>query len=268
MPLRRRAPDLTTIGLAACTLVLGGCLSKAVTNREAGDAIRASTAFTRPKFAHIPRLVTFKGYAFSNNGVLAINDLAEFDPTLAILKLQRVVSVNESVYGEGVETMHQLVVTPTGIDSAALIADEDARSGGVDQQEYLDAQEERRYSYSRMGYYTSFKREIGWRVPIGTRQFLEVQKIHNWHDANENIPVNEIVADFTWRWVPNDFGDCFDAQSETFRSYPDPVQKAAENWGIRMNTEGTMLSRAHFRREGKQWQLTVIQWSLGRGNPR
>jgi hypothetical protein len=35
-----------------------------------------------------------------------------------------------------------------------------------------------------------------------------------------------------------------------------------------MNTEGKMLSRALFRREGKQWQLTIIQWSLGRGNPR
>src|SRR3954462_7368148 len=93
-----RPLGLTTIGFAG-TLLLGGCLSKAITNREAGDIIRASTAFTRPKFAHIPRLVTFKGYAFSNNGALTMNELAQFDPTLAILKIQRVVSVNESMYG-------------------------------------------------------------------------------------------------------------------------------------------------------------------------
>jgi hypothetical protein len=267
MRLHLRALGLTTIGFAG-TLLLGGCLSKGITNRDAGDIIRASTGFTRPKFAHIPRLVTFKGFAFSNNGVLSINDLAQFDPTLAILKIQRVVSVNESVYGSGVETMHQLVITPAGIDSAALTADEEAASGGFDQQGYIDAQEERRQNYSQMGYYTSFKKELGWRVPIGTRQFLEVQKIHNWRDANENIPVNELAVDFTWRWVPNDFGDNFDTQSESFRNYPDAVQKAAESWGVRMNTEAKMLSRALFRREGKQWQLTIIQWSLGRGNPR
>jgi hypothetical protein len=68
--------------------------------------------------------------------------------------------------------------------------------------------------------------------------------------------------------VPNEFGEGFDTQSESFRSLPDRVQRSAENWGVRMNTEGTMLSKATFRREGKQWQLIVIHWSTGRGNPR
>lgn len=266
MPLPSRALRLTTA--LAGTLVLGGCLSKGITKREAGDIITSSAAFTRPKFAHIPRQITFRGYAFSSQGVLAINDLAQFDPTVAILKLARVVSVNESVYGTGVESMHQLVITPVGVDSASLLADEDPRSGGYDPQEQLDVQEERRHSYSQIGYYSSFKKEIGWRVPIGTRQFLQVDQIHNWRDVNENIPVNEVVVDFSWRWVPNEFGDAFDTQSETFRSLPDQVQRAAENWGVRMNTDGTMLSKAYFRREGKQWQLTVIHWSTGRGNPR
>lgn len=258
---------LTTSALAT-TLLLGGCLSKSITKKQAGEIISTSSAFTRPKFAHIPRLMTFKGYSFSSNGVLSINDLAQFDPTLAILKLERVVSVNESVYGSGVETLHQLVVTPTAIDSTSLLADEDPRAGGYDAQATLDAQEERRDNYSRLGYYSEFKKDLGWRVPIGTRQFIEVTQIHNWRDANENIPVNEIVVDFTWRWVPNEFGDAFDTQSATFRSFPDAVQRSAESWGIRMNTEGTMLSRAYLRREGDQWQLNVIHWSTGRGNPR
>jgi hypothetical protein len=268
MPRRRiRALTLTAIGLAGA-LLLGGCLSKAITNREAGDIIRASTAFTRPKFAHIPRLVTIKGYSYRRDGVLSINGLAQYDPTVAILKLQRVVSVNESVYGSGSETVRQIVVWPVGIDSAALSADEEAAADGTDRQASIDAQEERRQNYSQRDYYTSFKKEVGWRVPIGTRQFIDVQKIHNWRDANENIPVNELEVEFTWRWVPNDFGSAFDTQNESFVNYPDTVQRAAESWGVRMNTESAMLSRAFFRREGNQWRLGTIQWSFGRGNPR
>ena len=163
--------------------------------------------------------------------------------------------------------MHQLVVTPTGIDSSSLLADESPGSGAYDQQEELDAQEERRIGASQLSA-NSVKKVIGWRVPIGTRDFLQVDQLHNWRDANENIPVNELAVDFSWRWVPNDIGDAFDSRSAAFRSFPDTVQEAAMNWGVRMNTDAPMRSRAHFRREGAQWRLTYIQWSVGRGNPR
>src|SRR5690349_14466060 len=99
MPRFRRTLCLTTISLV--TLIgLGGCLSKAITKQEAGDLVRTSAAFTRPKFAHIPRLLTFQGYYYSeygSEGVLSITDLARVDPTLAILKLERVISINESI---------------------------------------------------------------------------------------------------------------------------------------------------------------------------
>lgn len=202
--MRSRAPRLTIIALAS-VVMLDGCLSKAINKRDAGELVRASAAFTRPKFAHIPRFITFRGYSYSGNGVLPIADLAQLEPTLAILKLQRLISVNESVYGSGSETVHQLVVAPIGIDSTTLTADEDPRAVPFDPQDQF-ATEEIRGNYSRAGYFDSFKKEIGWRIPIGTRQFLEVQQIHNWRDANENIPVNELAVDFTWRWVPNDFG--------------------------------------------------------------
>jgi hypothetical protein len=269
MPFPTRTLRLTTIALAA-TLGLGGCLSRAVTKKDAAELIRVSAAFTRPKFAHIPRLLTFQGFYYSEygaEGVLSITDLARVDPTLAILKLERVISVSESIYGPGRGAMHQLVITPTGIDSSSLMADEDPRAGAYDAQEELDAQEERRMGSSLVSW-NSFKKEIGWRVPIGTRELLQVDQIHNWRDANENIPVNEIAVDFSWRWVPNEFGDAFDSQSATFRSFPDELQKSAASWGIRMYTESPMHSRAYFRRDGKQWTLNVIQWSPGRSNPR
>lgn len=269
MPRLRRTLCITTTALVAL-VGLDGCLSKAITKQEAGDLVRTSAAFTRPKFAHIPRLLTFQGYYYSeygSEGVLSITDLARVDPTLAIFKLERVISINESIYGPGRGAMHQLLISPTGIDASVLMADEDARSGGYDQQEELDAQEERRRGTSLVSY-NSFKKEIGWRVPIGTREFLQVDQIHNYRDANENIPVNELAIDFSWRWVPNELGDAFDSESATFRSYPDEVQRQAAVWGARMNTSAPMHSRAYLRREGKEWVLRLIQWSLGQGNPR
>jgi hypothetical protein len=161
--------------------------------------------------------------------------------------------------------MHQLVVAAVGIDSASLLADEDPRAG-FDEQENIDAQEERP-NVGATGW-NQFRKELGWRVPMGTRQFLKVERIHNWKDANENIPVNELAVDFSWRWVPNEFGDAFDSQSETFRSLPDTVQQSAKSWGVRMNTETSMLSRAYLHRVSDKWRLRVIQWSIGRGNPR
>jgi hypothetical protein len=259
---------LTMIALAGAVLATG-CLSKPITTDEAAKLVQTSSTFTRPKFAHIPRQLTFQSSfatSYGSEGVLSITDLARVDPTLAILKLERVVSVSESIYGPGRGAMHQLLVTPTGIDSTSLLADEDPRAGAFDEQENLDAQEERAHVLSTG--YNQFKKEIGWRVPMGTRQFLHVDKIHNWKDANENIPVNELAVDFSWKWVPNEFGDAFDTQSESFRSFPDQVQEAAGSWGVRMNTEGEMHSRAYLHRASDRWQLHLIQWSVGRGNPR
>lgn len=257
---------LTTVLLSAL-VASNGCLSKAITKEEAAQLVRTSTAFTRPRFAHIPRLITFQGRFYSpegDEGVFSIVDIALIDPTVAILKLAGAVDVNESIYGPGSGAMHRLTIAPTGIDSTTLMADEEPNV--QDPQESLEAQEERppanAWGWNRV------QRELGWRVPIGARQFLGVDQIHNWRDANENIPVNELAVDFSWRWVPNELGDAFDSESETFKSLPDSVQRAAWTFGARLNTGATMLSRAFLHREGNQWKLRLIQWSYGRGNPR
>lgn len=256
-----------TIAILASLVLAGGCLSKSLSNDDAATLLRSSASFTRPKFAHIPRLITFQGYfssPYGTEGVLSINDLARIDPTVAILELTRDVNVRESIYGPGRGAMHRLVITPTGIDSSSLMADESPRTDDV--QANIDVQDERppinAYGWNQV------HRELGWRVAIGTRQLLHVDKIHNWKDANENIPVNELAVDFTWRWMPNDFGDAFDSESETFRSLPDSVQESARNFGARMNTGTAMLGRAYLMREGDRRQLKLIQWSYGRGNPR
>ena len=255
-----------TIGAAAGLLLTTGCLSEPLNKKDAAQIIRGAAAFQRPKFAVIPRQITFQGYfssPYGTEGVLSISQIANIDPTVAILKLGRAISLSESIYGPGRGAMHLLVVTPTEIDSAALLADEER--GSLDAQETADAQEERP-PVSAYGY-NQVRRERGWRVAIGRRELLQVDQIHNWRDANENIPVNELAVDFSWHWVPNELGDAFDSQSESYAALPDSVQEAARRFGARMNTAEAMHSRAYLHREGAKWQLRLIQWSYGRGNP-
>jgi len=125
--------------------------------------------------------------------------------------------------------MHQIVVS-----RAASTPRRCCRRGSACRRRQRAGDTRRKRGARRVGStgYSQFKKEIGWRVPIGTREFLQVDQIHNWRDANENIPVNELAIDFSWRWLPNEFGDAFDSESQTYASFPDTVQEAAKNWGV------------------------------------
>jgi hypothetical protein len=264
--MRPRARSVVVLG--AATLLASCALSKPLSKEQAAELIGKSAAFTRPKFAHIPRQLTFRrswASLYGQEGILSISELAYVDPTVAILKLQRLVKVDESIYGPGRGAPHLLAVTPTEIDQSLLLADEDP--GELSGQDMIDAQDERPRG-SALVRWNEVKRDIGWRVPIGTRELSRVDQIHNWRDLNENIPVNELAVDFTWRWKANEFGDPFDSESAAFSSFPDSVQQAALTAGVRMNTGADMHSRAYLQRVGAEWRLRMIDWSVGRGNPR
>ena len=250
---------------ALCSVT--ACLSKPITKEEAAAIIRESEAFQRPKFVRLPRQMTLQHrYTYyGQEKLLSVSQLANVDPVVAILKLQRVIRVEESVYGAGVGAPHHFLITPTNIDSAALLPDvERDRS---DPQAMEDAREERSYA-RRMYGMSEIKRDRAWRLAVGTREFVDIDQVHNWKDANIEMPVNELAVDFSWRWQPNDLGDAFDTRSSTFESMPDSVQEAARISGVRMNTSERMHSRAFFHRgnDGK-WALRIIEWSFGRGNP-
>jgi hypothetical protein len=82
-----------------------------------------------------------------------------------------------------------------------------------------------------------------------------------------NLPANELAVDFAWRWRPNELGDAFDSGSATYQALPDTVQSAAQTQRVRMNTKDLMHSRAYLHRVGANWELRLIEWSFGRGNP-
>lgn len=262
----RVAPRRLTLLLAA-TLCAGCGLSKPIAHPEAAAIIRESETFRRPKFVHVPRQITFKRtYAsiYGQEKLFSINELAQVDPAVAILKLQGAVRVDESIYGPGRGALHLFVIAPIDVDSAWVKVD--AAPDPNDPQAVIDARYERPPTrYTGM---SAVKRERGWTIEIGTREFVQVDQVHNWRDPNIELPVNELAIDFSWRWMPNEAGDAFDSGSSTFESLPDSVQEAARTSGVRINTTDVMHSRAYFRRDADgRWKLRIIEWSIGRGNP-
>ena len=253
----------------AATILIAGCgFSKPITNDEASAIIKESAAFKRPKLVRLPRQITFQRGYYSSYGAdkpLSINQLAQVDPVVAILKLQRMISVEESIFGAGGGVPHLFLITPTGIEQTALLPDveDDPR----DPQAIEDRRAER-YATRRTYLMSEIKRDRGWRLDLGKREFVEIDQIHNWKDANIQLPVNELAVDFSWRWQPNELGDGFDVRSTSFESMPDSVQEAARSFGVRMNTSERMHSRAFLRRgSDAKWTLRMIEWSFGRGNP-
>jgi hypothetical protein len=259
---------LRCLTLLVAAPAASGCgLSKPMARAEAAAIIRDSEAFRRPKFVRVPRQITFKhGYSstYGQEKPFSISELAQVDAGVAILKLQRAITVDESIYGPGRGALHQFVITPIDVDSATLHVDTPPDPNDV--QGMIDARYER--PPTRYAGMSEVKRERGWRIEIGTRDFVQVDDVHNWRDANVEVPVNELAIDFTWRWMPNEAGDAFDSGSSTFESFPDSVQKAAQSSGVRMNTTEPMHSRAYFRRDADgKWKLRLIEWTFGRGNP-
>ena len=258
------------VALATTLLSSTACgLSKPITNAEAAATIGQSEPFLRGKYLRVPRRITVTKRwtsAYGQEKLFTVSQLASIDPVVAILKLQRLVRVDESLYGPGMGATHLLVVTPTDLDSAALLPDP-GRPMPTDQQ----AIEDRRAELPYVGYRYSMgevKRDDAWRVLVGAREFVRVDKIHNWKDPNIEVPVNQLAVDFSWRWRPNELGDAFDSRSAAFESLPDSVQEAARSAGIRMNTGDLMHSRAYLERDRNgQWKLRLIEWSFGRGNP-
>lgn len=265
----------TISALVASALLAGAAacrLSQPLTKKEAATLVSTSAAFQRPKYVRIPRQITVTGRvsygAYGAGRVLSIFDLARIDPAVAILQIERAVEVNESTFGADYQETHVLTLRPTAkLDGASLEGDEPSSDAGMARQERVEEDFANIRRRDALPYGAKAKYTLGWRAPVGTRELVEVQQIHNYRDANLQLQVNELAVDFTWRWHPNELGDSFDSESETMQAFPDSVQEQARRQGVRMYTAAPLLSRAFLTRRGKQWVLEYIQWDFGRGNP-
>jgi hypothetical protein len=251
--------------------LIGGCRSRP-SDVDSAKLIQGSEEFRRPKVAHIPRQVFIPDeWSIKQHGQLSITQLARFEPTVAILKLEHHVDVVDQLFPDprylaGLHWNHVLTVTPTAALRATVLSPdtkgefERDRAGVLDQSDVVYAQRTLNLRNVRV--------TPGWQRRIGERRFERVEAVHGPRDKVADLSPNEIAVDFTWKWHADSASEAFDSEGERFAMLPDSVQYAARDAGVRMNTADPMLSRAILRNTSAGWVVRTITWSFGRGNPR
>ena len=259
--------------LVAAAPLMGACGgTRPPSDSDAAALIQASADFRRPKFAHIPRQVFIPDqWSLRQHSQLSVTQLARFEPTIAILKLQHAVDVVDQLYPDpqydlGLHWDHMLSVTPTNVlDTAKLVPDtreefEGDRYGVLDQSDVPETKRTLHLGRVRV--------TPAWRLPIGRRVFERVEVAHRSTEKMLDLAPNEAAIDFTWKWHADSIGDAFDSEGESFSNLPDSVQYSARDADVRMNTSDPMLSRAILQETNGRWTVRRIQWSLRGGNPR
>ena len=153
--------------------------------------------------------------------------------------------------------IHTFRITPTAkLDSTALTIDdgEDDDSGQTEPMV--------------RSFGPAVSRTPGWRLAIGTREFIKILGVINSGDKNADVAAGELAVDFLWRWRPSSVGDVFDAGSAEFQSLPEAVRQAAQSGGVGLETIKPLWSRAILRRSGDGWVVKTMDWTYGRNRQR
>lgn len=97
-----------------------------------------------------------------------------------------------------------------------------------------------------------------WRVPIGTRQVYEVEKVGEPATTAAGVETREV--EFSWRWVPNDVGKAFDTNGSAFGPMNARARSVAELLGWSTSNLYRAVARLE-RRAGGDWRVAEIKKS-------
>jgi hypothetical protein len=106
-------------------------------------------------------------------------------------------------------------------------------------------------------------RTPGWKLAIGSREFVKVLDVFDAKDKNVDLAPGELAVDFEWRWRPSSVGDVFDTGSSEFQTLPDVVRQAVKAGGVTLETAQPLWSRATLRRTSTGWVVKAIDWAYG-----
>ena len=106
-------------------------------------------------------------------------------------------------------------------------------------------------------------RTPGWKLAIGSREFIKVLDVFDSKDKNVDLAPGELAVDFEWRWRPSSVGDVFDTGSSEFQTLPDVVRQAVKAGGVTLDTAQPLWSRATLRRTPTGWVVKAIDWAYG-----
>jgi hypothetical protein len=106
-------------------------------------------------------------------------------------------------------------------------------------------------------------RTPGWKLAIGSREFIKVLDVFDSKDKNVDLAPGELAVDFEWRWRPSSVGDVFDTGSSEFQTLPDVVRQAVKAGGVTLDTAQPLWSRATLHRTPAGWVVKAVDWAYG-----
>jgi hypothetical protein len=102
--------------------------------------------------------------------------------------------------------------------------------------------------------------KLGWKVPIGERQFGRVIQVMA---LPENHPTgDDFWVSFTWKWKPNETGQAFDKRSPSFRPLDKPRNFPRSSFDVIVNdSQAVYWGTANLIRSAGSWEVQRVMWS-------
>jgi hypothetical protein len=107
-------------------------------------------------------------------------------------------------------------------------------------------------------YETKAGNKLGWKVPIGEREFGRIVEMVS---GPEGTTSDTVMVSFTWKWKPTELGQSFDKASASYLAPATPKGYLRGQFDIDVNdSRATYWGTADLHRTGDTWQLDNLIW--------
>ncbi|MEA2205523.1 MAG: hypothetical protein QOE77_2299 [Blastocatellia bacterium] len=101
--------------------------------------------------------------------------------------------------------------------------------------------------------------KVGWKVPLGERQLIQVMDVMA---SPDDQPLkDEALVSFTWRWKPNEIGKAFDRRSPSYLKPDKPKNILRNAFDVEINdSQATYWGVASVQRVNDRWEASRFSW--------
>jgi hypothetical protein len=100
--------------------------------------------------------------------------------------------------------------------------------------------------------------KVGWKVPIGEREFGRIVEMVS---GPEGTTSDTVMVSFTWKWKPTEVGQSFDRASSSYIAPTTPKGYVRGPFDVEVNDSRAIYwGTADLHRTGDTWQLDNLQW--------
>jgi hypothetical protein len=233
---------LVVVG-AVLTLYLAGRSSVSNRNAPFEDAIRASGEFNAPVSVEAGR------YTFYNRD--AGRQDQDATPAAYVLDNLGLVYVRTSFYSDVPTTWRdgkQIIDPGTGLVPFEYThVNLELTDSGQSQSDTWEP-----YEVKKDG-------KVGWKVPLGERQLIQVMDVM---PSPDDQPLkDDALVSFTWKWKPNEVGKAFDRRSPSYFKPEKSKNLARSVVDVEINdSQATYWGVASVQRVNDRWEASRFNW--------